>query len=172
MLRGTGGSRPATPPASPIPGDELWLRAGSKHHQELPQQAPNSSIHSYILGRCFLKQLGSHQLWPWEGEGNTAQDCSTKGITTSPWSLAEPSNCLQTMGLEETKYTPSSQLIQTIPQKLCKPSFREGLIRAPGLLTAAGSLQPRAMQHRGCLLLFLIYCDPHSNSVKCSKWSL
>lgn len=55
------------PPASPIPGDELWLRAGSKHHQELPQQAPNSSIHSYILGRCFLKQLGSHQLWSWEG---------------------------------------------------------------------------------------------------------
>ena len=92
----------------PLPFQRMNYSSGlaAKHYQELPQQAPNSSVHSYILGRCFLKQLGSHQLCFWKG-GNIAQGCSLKDITTSPWSRAEPSNCLQTVGLEEPKHTPA-----------------------------------------------------------------
>lgn len=70
------------PPAVPFQGMNYSSELAAKRHQELLQQAPNSSIPSYILRRCFLKQLGSHQLCFWEG-GNTAQGCSMKGTVTS-----------------------------------------------------------------------------------------
>lgn len=112
------------PPASPIPGDELQLRLAAKHHQELPQQAPNSFVHSHILGRCFLKQLGSHQLRSWEG-GNTAQGCSAKGTATSPRTPAEP-NCLQTMGSEETKHTPAGNWYRPSHKTCANPLSERG----------------------------------------------
>lgn len=135
----------------------------AKHHQELPRQAPDSSIHSYILGSCFLKQPRSHQLCSWKG-GQHSPGCSVKGTATSPWSSAKPSNCPQSVGLEDKDIC--SQLIQTVPQKLCQPPFREGLSRVPALLAPVWS-----PQLRGCLLLFFFYCDPCSNSVQGGKWS-
>lgn len=123
------------PQPGPFQGMNYSSGPGAGHHGELHRQAPNSCIHSDILGRCFLKQLGSPQLCSWEG-GNTAQGCSTN---SSPWSPAEPSHCLQSMGLEDTKRTPAANSH--------RPSHNR-------------TLQPSTTQHRGCLLLFLIYCDP------------
>lgn len=109
VLRGTGGPRAAAPQPVSFQGMNYSSGLGAKLQQELPWLAPNSSSCSYILGRCFVKQLRALSD-PGLPQGGHCH------IPLEPSSTKLPPN----YGVGRDESHSCSPLTQSIPQKLCK----------------------------------------------------